>query len=405
MTAPGRLRPAEASEARNVRPSKTMSHYLDYNATAPVRSNVRDAVARALLLPGNPSSVHGPGREARAAVEDARARVAALVGTDPANIVFTGSGSEANNLALAGPRPARILASAVEHPSILRPAAERPGHFALIPVDGEGVVDLGALEALLAEPDDGPVLVTVMAANNETGAIQPVAEVVRLARAAGALVHCDAVQAAGRIPVDFDGLGPDSMSLSAHKLGGPKGVGGLAVRPGMELAPLISGGGQERGLRAGTENVSGIVGFAAAADSGLGELQAGKEIARQQGLRDRLEAEVHKHAPEARVISAGAERLANTSCLALPGHKAETLVIALDLAGISVSAGSACSSGKVEPSHVIAAIAPGPEIAASAIRVSLGYGTTDEDVDAFVAAFCAIRNRGDGAPMPERRPA
>lgn len=382
-----------------------MSHYLDYNATAPVRPAVREAMVRALSVSGNPSSVHGPGREARALVEDARARIAALAGTEPANIVFTGSGSEANNLALAGPRPARILASAVEHPSILRPAAERPGHFAMIPVDGEGVVDLGALEALLAEPADGPVLATVMAANNETGAIQPVAEVVRLAREAGALVHCDAVQAAGRIALDFDGLGCDLMSFSAHKLGGPKGVGALAVRPGVDLAPLVSGGGQERGLRAGTENVAGIAGFAAAADSVLGELQAGAEIERQRALRDRLEAAVRERAPEARVISGGAERLANTSCLALPGHKAETIVIALDLEGIAVSAGSACSSGKVEQSHVIAAIAPGPEVAASAIRVSLGYATTDGDVDAFVAAFCAIRDRGAGAPIAESQSA
>lgn len=370
-----------------------MSHYLDYNATAPVRPEVRAAVAAALALPGNPSSVHGPGREARACVEEARAKVARLVGTAPGNIIFTGSGTEANNLALAGTRPGRILASAIEHPSVLRPAAEQAGGFGLIPVNSDGVVDLAALEELLAAPGDGPVLVTVMVANNETGVIQPVAEILALAKAAGALVHVDAVQAAGRIALDFDALGADLMSLSAHKLGGPKGIGALAVRAGLELAPLVRGGGQERSLRAGTENLPGIAGFGAAAVCALGELAEGSEIARQRALRDRLEAEIVALVPETVVIGADVPRLANTSCLALPGRQAETMVIAFDLAGVAVSAGSACSSGKVEASHVLSAMNLDPKVAAAAIRVSVGYGTTDADVDAFIAAAAALRKQ------------
>ncbi|MDH3242055.1 MAG: cysteine desulfurase [Alphaproteobacteria bacterium] len=378
-----------------------MSHYLDYNATAPVRPEVRAAMVAALALPGNPSSVHGPGREARACVEEGRANVARLAGTAPGNIVFTGSGSEANNLALVGTKPGRILVSAIEHPSVLRPAAEQTGGFALIPVTSDGVADLAVLEDLLAAAGDGPVLVSVMMANNETGVVQPTAEVVALARAAGALVHVDAVQAAGRVALDFDALGADLMSLSAHKIGGPKGIGALVVRPGLELSPLVRGGGQERGLRAGTENVPGIAGFGAAASCALGELAAGAEIARQRALRDRLEGGVAALAPDAVVIGADAPRLANTACLALPGRLAETLVIAFDLAGVAVSAGSACSSGKVEASHVLSAMNPGPEVAAGAIRVSVGFGTTDADVDAFIAALAALLQRAsDNQPHP-----
>ena len=385
-----------------------MFHYFDYNATAPVRPEVRAAMAEALELRGNPSSVHGPGREARAAVEDARALVAALAGTDAANVVFTGSGSEANNLALAGTRPARILASSIEHPSILRPAAERPGAFALIPVNGNGIVDLAQLETLLAAPGDGrgpgPVLVTVMAANNETGVLQPVEEVVRLARTAGALMHCDAVQAAGRVALDFDGLGCDLMSLSAHKLGGPKGVGALIVRPGVDLAPLIAGGGQERSLRAGTENVPGIAGFGRTAALAAAELAGGEEVRRLKRLRDRMEAEITTALQGTRVIGEAVPRLANTSCLALPGWQAETLVIAMDLAGFAVSAGSACSSGKVEASHVLAAMDLAPEVAAAAIRVSIGVATTVEDIDAIIAALIRLHAR-ETAPEAAKQPA
>lgn len=374
-----------------------MVHYLDYNATAPARPEVREAIANALTLVGNPSSVHAAGRLARATVEEARTRIAALVGTAPGNVVFTGSGSEANNLALSGPRPDRILASAIEHPSILRPAAERPGGFGLIPVDEDGVVDLSALKELLAAPSGGRTLITVMMANNETGVLQPSEKIVEIAKASGALVHIDAVQAAGRVPIDFDGLGADLMSLSAHKLGGPKGVGVLIKQAELHLAPLIAGGGQERGLRAGTENVPGIAGFGAAAQAALSELAGGAEIERQRSLRDRLESETLAAVGEAVVIGARAPRIANTSCISFPGVAAETLVIGFDLEGIAVSAGSACSSGKVEVSHVLAAMNLAPGVAPSAVRISLGYGSTDEDIDAFVAACRTILGRNAGA--------
>ena len=384
-----------------------MSHYLDYNATALGRPEVGVAVADALALAGNPSSVHAPGRRARACLEDARAQVAALAGTSPENLLFTGSGTEANNLALSGPRPARILASAIEHPSILRPAAERPGGFALIPVDGHGVVDLGALKALLAEPSDGPVLVTVMMANNETGVLQPSEKVVEIAKQAGALVHIDAVQAAGRVALEFDRLGADLMSLSAHKLGGPKGVGVLVKRAEITLAPLIAGGGQERSLRAGTENLPGIAGFGRAALSALAELTGGTEIERQRDLRDRLEATIAAATPAVVVVGGQVPRLVNTSCLAFPGVAAETLVIAFDLEGFAISAGSACSSGKVEASHVLAAMDLAPGLASSAIRVSVGYATTIQEIDAFVAACRVVlgRNAGAAALGVDRLPA
>ncbi len=384
-----------------------MSHYLDYNATALGRPEVGEAVADALALAGNPSSVHAPGRRARACLEDARAQVAALAGTSPENLLFTGSGTEANNLALSGPRPARILASAIEHPSILRPAAERPGGFALIPVDGHGVVDLGALKALLAEPSDGPVLVTVMMANNETGVLQPSEKVVEIAKQAGALVHIDAVQAAGRVALEFDRLGADLMSLSAHKLGGPKGVGVLVKRAEITLAPLIAGGGQERSLRAGTENLPGIAGFGRAALSALAELTGGTEIERQRDLRDRLEAAIAAATPAVVVVGGQVPRLVNTSCLAFPGVAAETLVIAFDLEGFAISAGSACSSGKVEASHVLAAMDLAPGLASSAIRVSVGYATTIQEIDAFVAACRVVlgRNAGAAALGVDRLPA
>ena len=379
-----------------------MPHYLDYNATAPVRSSVREAVDWALGLPGNPSSVHGAGRAARAAVEDARVQVAALCGVAPASVVFTATGSEANNLALYGAKPRRIIVSAVEHPSVLRPAAERPNGFAMIGVNGDGVADMAELEHVLSQDkcenpdtdrDSGPVLVSVMMANNGTGVIQPVRDVVRIARSHGALIHCDAVQAAGRIVLDFAGFDFDFMSLSAHKIGGPKGIGALIVKPGRVIAPLISGGGQERGFRAGTENVPGIVGFGVAARHAAEEAAGVAEPERLAKIRDRIEMAVKEQANDAVIIGASASRLFNTSCIAVPGRKAETQVIALDLAGVQVSAGSACSSGKVEASHVLSAMGLAPDIATSAIRVSLGHGTTTADGDAFIDAWRSLGER------------
>ena len=342
--------------------------YLDHNATSPLRPAALDAMVEALRIGGNPSSVHRPGRAARARIERARRQVAGLVGALPAEVVFTSGGTEANNMALRGSGRTRVLVSAIEHESVLKavPDAER------IAVDANGVVDLGMLERRLAGE---PSVVSVMLANNETGVIQPVAEVVRIARAAGALVHCDAVQAAGKVAVDLHGLGADYLSLSAHKLGGPSGAGALIVRAGAPFAADRHGGGQESYRRAGTENVAGIAGFGAAAEASRDGLAA--------ALRDRLEASL----PMAKVHGAVAPRLPNTSCLSMPGVMAETQVMALDLAGIGVSAGSACSSGKVTRSAVLAAMGVEPALAAAAIRISCGWNTVFEDIERLIAAW------------------
>ena len=360
--------------------------YMDHNATTAVRPEARDAVALALALTGNPSSVHGSGRTARRLVEDARDAVAALVGAEPAWVVFTSGGTEANNLALRVlPKRALILCSAVEHASVL---SVMDG-IVEIPVDGDGVVDLGALEALLAG-EDTPALVSVMLANNETGVLQPVADVAALAHEHGALIHCDAVQAAGKMAIDFRTLGCDLMSLSAHKIGGPSGVGALVVTSGVEgdlaLIPMLRGGGQERGRRAGTENVPGIAGFGAAARAAREGLT---DFARLGRWRERIENRLRQHA-DSRVYGFGAPRLANTSCLTMPGVEAETQVIQFDLAGVAVSAGAACSSGKVEPSRVLAAMGVDANEAATAIRVSLGWNTTEDDADKFVEAWIQV---------------
>jgi cysteine desulfurase len=362
--------------------------YLDYNATAPLRPQAIDAIAAALRAGGNPSSVHGPGRAARRIVEDARDRVAALVGARPAEVVFTSGGTEANALALSGRGAGRLLVSAIEHDSVLRNA---PG-ATLIPVDGDGVVDLAAVERLLAAAPAGDTLVSVMLANNETGVIQPVAEIAALARARGARVHCDAVQAAGKIAIDMAALGVDMLSLSAHKIGGPQGVGALILRDGVALAPLVQGGGQERGRRAGTENVPGIAGFGAAAVAAGADLATGMP-ARVAALRDRLEDAVRRAAPQAVIHGTRSARLANTSCIGLAGVAAETQVMALDLSGVAVSSGSACSSGKVRASHVLGAMGLAPDAAGCAIRVSLGWDSTEADIDRFLAAWCGLAAR------------
>ena len=301
----------------------TTSVYLDYNATAPVHPQVAAAVARVMTHPGNPSSVHGFGRLMRAQIEDAREAVAALVGAKAAGVVFTGSGSEANNLALRGCGRARILVSAIEHESVL---AARPDAIA-VPVRTDGQVSLTHLAVLLAR-DDRPALVSVMLANNETGVIQPLREIAQLAHEYGALVHCDAVQAAGRIAIDMPALGVHMLTLSAHKIGGPQGVGALILAPGVEIARQINGGGQERGRRAGTENAAGIVGFGVAAALAETGLSRGPRIS---ALRDDLEARALMAVPGTIVHGATAPRLGNTSCLGVPNIAAEMLVMALDL--------------------------------------------------------------------------
>ena len=359
--------------------------YMDYNATAPVFPAAAAAMGEALTIVGNPSSVHGYGRAARKAMEDARERLAAAIGADARGIVFTSGATEANNLALQGAGRPRILVSAIEHDSVrgVSSAAE------LVPVHRSGEVDLAALERMLGA-DHRPALVSLMLANNETGVVQPVADAIEIARRYGALVHCDAVQALGRLPLNVTALGADLVSLSAHKIGGPAGVGALYVKDAVALKPLLAGGGQERGRRAGTENLPGIVGFAAAAE--IAAVQQPAEAARLGALRDDLEARIRAARPDATLFGIESPRLANTSCVALPGMASERQVIALDLAGIAVSAGAACSSGKVRASAVLGAMGVPPALAASAIRVSLGWQSKAEDIDRFMAAWAGLLN-------------
>ncbi len=375
--------------------------YLDYNATAPLRPEASRAIAESLDAgPGNPSSVHAAGRAARRRLEAARDAVAALAGAAPAQVVFTSGATEANALALArwtgspGPR----IASAVEHDSVrawLDPAVGD----CTIAVDGDGRVDPAALAALLADPamaERGPPLVSVMAVNNETGVIQPVAEVAQVVRAAGGRLHVDAVQAAGRLDLAPLTAVADTLALSAHKLGGPAGVGALVVARDASLAPLLRGGAQEARRRAGTENLAGIAGFAAAATAAA---EIGQQ-ARLSALRDRLEAACLAEAPGLVVAGDGAPRVANTSALSMPGVAAETQVMAFDLDGIAVGAGAACTSGKVGPSHVLAAMGLPAAVGETIIRVSLGWTSTDADIDRFVAAWCRLHRR-----HVDRRPA
>ena len=369
--------------------------YLDYNATAPVRPEVVRGMTERLAEPGNPSSVHGFGRAARAALDQARTSVAALVGAAPERVVFTSGGTEANNLALRAWCGGRRLVSAVEHVSVGDAAAACAGGSEVVPVDTEGRVDAAALDALLR--GGGAGVLCVMAANNETGVVQPVAELAVRAREAGFRVHCDGVQAAGRVALDMTALGVDSLALSAHKIGGPTGVGALVLDEAGELEPLIVGGGQEHGRRAGTENVAGIVGFGIAAELARAELDRMDEIA---ALRDSLERQLRAICPDLAVFGAGAPRLANTSCLAMPGLANETQVMAFDMEGIALSAGSACSSGKVGPSHVLAAMGVPLERAGEAIRVSLGWASTEADTARFVDVWRALYAR-----IQRRRPA
>jgi cysteine desulfurase len=333
---------------------------------------------------GNASSVHAEGRDARALIERARETIARELGVIAPMVVFTSGGSEANNFAIKGAPVERLIISATEHPSVIEAARASGRPVEIAEVDGNGVVDRGKLASRLAS---GPrALVSVMLANNETGAINPVGDIVAIARERGALVHCDAVQALGKIPVNFGLLSLDLLSISAHKIGGPQGAGALIIRDGLVMTPLIHGGGQELRRRGGTENVPAIVGFAAAAAEKTGSVRA---------LRDRLESEL----ADTIIIAKAMERLPNTICFALPGLSAETALMALDLEGIAVSSGSACSSGKVAKSHVLAAMGVAPEVAAGALRVSLGWNTTEEDIDRFLASWrkLAARHRAKAA--------
>jgi len=364
--------------------------YLDWNATAPLRAEARQAMISALELCGNPSSVHAEGRSARKLVENARTIIANAVGALPRNVVFTSGGTEANALALrpglrrgSGAPVERLLVSAIEHASVLAGGSFSAKIIETIPVTSSGLIDLGRLRALLVGRP--PALVSIMLANNETGALQPIAEAAEIVRDKGCLMHVDAIQAFGKISFNINAMNADLVTLSAHKIGGPKGAGALVLAEGLTgLEPLLRGGGQELSRRAGTENVAGIAGFGAAVKAALEALET--DTNRLQALRDKLESGL-RQTPGAMVFSDAARRLPNTTLFTVPGLRAETAVIGFDLAGVAVSSGSACSSGKVQPSHVLQAMGFGPELAQGAVRLSLGWSTGDADIDLCLEAW------------------
>lgn len=354
--------------------------YLDCNATMPVRPAAAEAMLRVLREPGNASAIHAFGRTARRHIEEARAAVASLAATSPAYVVFTSGATEANNIVLKTFAGEKIFTSAIEHPSVLEAAPDAMR----IPVTPDGVIDLAALERLLQA--EKPGLISVMLVNNETGVIQPVADIVRMARRLSpqTRVHTDAVQAAGRIGIDFSALQADYMTLSAHKMGGPQGAGAIIMAPGAKIEKLFHGGGQEKRQRPGTENVAAIAGFGAAAkiaQETMPEFQA------LSALRDALEMRLEAIEPRLKIFGRNAPRVSNTSQISLPGVPAETQLMALDLEGVAVSSGSACSSGTVKPSHVLKAMGASDPEALGAMRISMGWNTVPEDVDRFCAAW------------------
>ena len=364
--------------------------YLDWNATTPLRPEARAAMAAAWDLSGNPSSVHAEGRASRRLVEDARAGIAEAVGADARNVVFTSGGTEANSLALtpglrrnSGLPINRLIVAAIEHASVLTGGRFPREAIEVLGVTQSGVVDLDHLREILA--DGPPALVSVMSANNETGALQPIAEVADIVHAAGGLLHVDAVQVLGKISFNIKEMKGDLISISAHKIGGPKGIGALVLADGLNgLEASIRGGGQEQGRRAGTENVLGIAGFGAAAKAAMASLH--DDIGRVESLRKRLETGL-RQTRGVFVFCENTPRLPNTTLFTAPGLKAETAVIGFDLEGIAVSSGSACSSGKVQPSHVLEAMGFGPELAKGAVRLSLGWSTTEADIDCGLKAW------------------
>ncbi len=366
--------------------------YLDYNATCPIRPSVIEKVAHVMTEVGNPSSVHSAGRKARGFVEEARVKIAALAGSRPRDVMFCSGGTEANNTVLHGSGAKSLIISTIEHDCVLAAAKTADVEVYKLPVKQNGVVDTSELIKLLEEAPK-PALVSVMLANNEMGVIQPVSEISSIAKAHGALVHTDAVQAAGKIMIDQEALGVDYLTLSSHKIGGPQGVGAIVLAPTAPLKPLVVGGGQELGRRSGTENVAGCAGFGEAAIEALSELGNCEKL---QILRDKIDTSVREYSNKAVIIGADAERLANTSCIAMPGVKGETQVMHFDLASICVSSGSACSSGKVKVSHVLSAMGHDDDVAESSVRVSLGYKTTEEEVEHFISAWKALHDRTIG---------
>ncbi|RWX34777.1 cysteine desulfurase family protein [Rhizobium leguminosarum] len=374
--------------------------YLDWNATAPLHPTARAAIMRAIDIFGNPNSVHGEGRAARAAIEGARRKVAALVGTDAGNVVFTSGATEAANLVLTpdfrmGRTPLRLgqlYFSAIEHPAVREGGRFARETMTEIPVTEAGIFDLDALGRLLEAHDKaaGLPMVAIMLVNNETGIVQPVEAAAKIVHAHGGLFVVDAVQAAGRIALDIEKIGADFMIVSSHKIGGPKGAGALIARgEALMPRPLIQGGGQERGHRSGTQNSLALIGFGAAAEAAVDELEA--RNAAIGALRERLEAGMRQTAADVMIHGEGGERVANTIFFTLPGLKAETGQIAFDLEGVALSAGSACSSGRLGESHVLTAM--GRDAKLGALRISLGFSTTEEDIDRAIAAFAKIANR------------
>lgn len=374
--------------------------YADYNATAPVRPEAKTAMMAALDVGANPSSVHGPGRAARKLLETARSQVGVAIGARAQDVVFTSGGTEANALALNGvvaklDGKCTLLVSAIEHEAVIKNAGYAGVPLETAYVTAHGTLDLDWLRDRLAKWDmerDGTPVLALMLANNETGVIQPVADAAEMVREAGGLTHCDAVQGLGKVMVNVGLLGVDYLALSAHKVGGPQGTGALWVRSGAPLKPVLFGGGQERSLRSGTENLSGIAGFGAATEAAIRDMPKLQALATD---RDAMEAKLVSEAGVT-VFGAGAERLAQTSNFAIPGFRAETQVMAMDLAGIAVSSGSACSSGKVKRSLVLAAMGAVDELADSAIRLSFGWNTQSSDFDAAADAWLKAAKRAVG---------
>lgn len=361
--------------------------YCDYNAGAPVRAEASVAMARALAAGGNASSVHGAGRHMRAMIEDAREKVANALGASAENVVFTSGATEALHLAMSSAGAASLIVSAVEHDAVYEHAARRLKADLIAPVDANGVVDQQALASLLASAPK-PALVAVQLANNETGVVQSIAKIATLCREYGAILLVDAAQAFARMPVSIADLDATYLVVSSHKIGGPPGAGALVLAPGAPFAATRFGGGQERGRRPGTENGPAIVGFGVAVEWAIRDMDA--EVARVRTLRDRFEAGLPR---DAIVFGVGAPRLPNVSNFALPGLAAETAVIAMDLEGVAVSSGAACSSGKVRSSRVLAAMGVAPDLAKSALRVSFGHASAESDADAALAALNKIAGR------------
>lgn len=359
--------------------------YLDYNATSPVKPSVISRMAEVLAIPYNASSIHGSGREAKRLIDDARQKILETLGAPHGRLVFTSSGTEANNLALRGVAQHRVMVAATEHVSVLKAREDA----VRIAVDGHGILDLVALEEALKASAE-PALVSVMLVNNETGVIQPLREVVELVHRYNGLVHTDASQACGKIPVLVHDLGVDMLTLSGHKFGGPQGAAALIISPCVDLKPQIFGGGQESSYRAGTENTAAIIGLGVAVERLSENVTA---MTRLQKLQAYLERELAAHAPSMRVIGQNTARVGNTSCITMPGVKSETQLIHFDMQGIAVSAGSACSSGRVEPSHVVAAMDVPAEDAACAIRISTGLQTEEKDIDHFIKAWKMLYDR------------